>query len=165
MKDFIEDKFIVINKERFEELNIALSTASIKKPPFDCGIVHDFKTAVESFVSAFECITGKELNHKYLVCNKDEPYAPFVKALILDGFVTPGQYEEAAGKKYPAKAPVWYAETNRVWRLRPYGEALQDWMRRDLDSLPARIVCAIGDRIPEDGSLPGCCGKQWFEGD
>jgi hypothetical protein len=161
MKDFVEDKFIVIHTKHLAALNRCYDAEGKRDHP----AVKNLKYVLDRVITFYESAFKKALNQKYLVCNQDEPYAPFVKALILDGFVTPEQYEEAAGKEYPAKAPVWYAETNQVWRLRPYGEALQDWMRRDLDSLPAQIVCAIGDRIPEDGSLPDCCEKQWFEGD
>jgi hypothetical protein len=113
----------------------------------------------------FIVITGRHLDQQYIVCNQDEPYALFVKALILDRFVTPAQFEQVAGHKYPEKAPVWYAETDMVWKLRPYNEALKDWLRRDIDSLCAYMVCAVGDRIPINGFLPECCEKQWFQGD
>jgi hypothetical protein len=78
-------------------------------------------------------------------------------------FVTPGQYERSVGKKYPDKAPVWYAEADLVWKLRSYKEALQDWMRRDMDSLYTYMVCAIGDRMPKDGYEPGPYSGQWFD--
>jgi hypothetical protein len=89
----------------------------------------------------------------------------FVRELMCNEFITPFRYEELTGRKYPVKAPVWYAEADLVWDLRPYGEALQDYTRRDMDSLYTYMVCAFGDRLPEDGSLPDCCEKQWFGGE
>jgi hypothetical protein len=161
MKNFDSDKFIVLNKKHIEDLN-ALHRGGY----FDSAVeVLQLKNALTHFIDAYEEEVGKPLNQKYLVCNQDEPYALFVKALILDGFVTPEQFEKSTGQKYPAKAPVWYTEADFVWKLRPYGEALQDYIRRDTDSLYTYMVCAIGYRIPEDGNIPGCCEKQWFAGD
>jgi hypothetical protein len=162
MKKFDDDKFIVINRKRFEELNnIFHETGSNNNHP----AVDSLTEALDIFAKRYKYTTGRHLNQKYLVCNQNEPYALFVKSLILDEFVTPGQFEQATGREYPAGAPVWYAESDMVWKLRPYGEALQDWVRRDVDSLYAYMVCAVGDHIPADGFIPECCEKQWFQGD
>lgn len=161
MKQFKDDMFIVINKKRIEELN-----ALHRSGYFDSTIeVLQLEKALMRFSDAYKEEVGKPLDQQYLVCNRDEPYAPFVKALILDGFVTPEQFEKSAGYKYPARAPVWYAEADLIWKLRPYREALRDYTRRDIDSLYTYMVCAIGDRIPEDGNIPECREKQWFAGD
>jgi hypothetical protein len=162
VKEFEDDKFIVINRKRFEELNNIFHEAGFNSSQ---PAVSSLAEALGMFVKRYEYVTGRSLNQKYLVCNQDEPYALFVKALVLDEFITPDQFEQAAGRKYSAEAPVWYAEGDAVWKLRPYGESLQDWIRRDVDSLYTYMVCAVGDRIPANGFLPECCEKQWFQGD
>lgn len=145
MKNFDSDKFIVLNKKHIEDLN-ALHRGGYFGNAVE---VLQLKNALTHFIDAYEEEVGKPLNQKYLVCNQNEPYALFVKALIFDGFVTPKQFEESAGRKYPVKAPVWYAEADLIWNLRSYGEALQDYIRRDIDSLYTYMVCAIGIIFPK----------------
>ena len=73
MSEFDENKFIVINKKRFNELEseegIITGLALI-----DC---------ISRFRRAYEKDTGKKMNQRYIVCNQDEPYAEKVKAIIL----------------------------------------------------------------------------------
>jgi transcription initiation factor IIE alpha subunit len=78
------DKFIVINKKRFEELNKA---AEISPNGYfrNHWAVLKLKIAVDEFTEAYERHTGKKLDQKYIVCNQDEPYADKVAALILEG--------------------------------------------------------------------------------
>jgi hypothetical protein len=78
------DKFIVINKKRFEELNEAA-----KIPPNGYFTNHravvKLKIALYEFAEAYERHTGKKLDQKYIACNQNEPYAGKVAALILGG--------------------------------------------------------------------------------
>ncbi len=73
MSEFDENKFIVINRKRFNELEseegIITGLALI-----DC---------ISRFRRAYEKDTGKKMNQRYIVCNQDEPYAEKVKAIIL----------------------------------------------------------------------------------
>lgn len=84
MFDDIEDKFIVINKKRFEEMY----HRNWKEHPDDVVWIHGktiinrFKDSFNKFVTAWEQCTGKEMNQKYIVINQDEPYAEEVWNII-----------------------------------------------------------------------------------
>jgi hypothetical protein len=69
----LEDKFIVINKKRFEEL--------AKRSP---DAVDRFKAALRNFESDYLFYTGFPMSQKYIVCNQDEPYAEEVARIILE---------------------------------------------------------------------------------
>ena len=81
-KPKVEDKFIVINKKRLQELNDASPWGSLGLGPNE--YVTAFLGALENLNSAY-MDTGKEMNQKYWVVNQDEPYADEVIKLILDG--------------------------------------------------------------------------------
>ena len=75
-----ENKFIVINRKRFDELleaderfNVGLAKRKIRK----------IEAAIEDFIFFYEYTTGKKMDQKYIVCNQDEPYAEKVWDLIL----------------------------------------------------------------------------------
>lgn len=70
-----EDKFIVINKKRFEEMGGALP------------IVIDLLKTISEFERVYEVMTKKKVDQKYIVCNQDEPYAEAVWDLILNRIV------------------------------------------------------------------------------
>jgi hypothetical protein len=76
------DKFIVINKKRFKELNEAA-----KISPNGYFTNHEaiikLNIALHEFVIAYERHTKRKLDQQYIVCNQDEPYADKVAALIL----------------------------------------------------------------------------------
>jgi len=72
MKQFDENKFIVISRKRLEELNY-----------FSLKAVDDFLDALEQFKFDYESFTGKKLDQNYIVCNQDEPYAEEIKNIIL----------------------------------------------------------------------------------
>lgn len=72
-----EEKFIVINRKRFDELS--------KIGKFGPVFVESFQNALKDFISYYEGWTGKKLNQKYYVVNQDEPYADDVIKIILDG--------------------------------------------------------------------------------
>ena len=75
----LEEKFIVLNKKRLDELNEYASTFSshpaVKKL---CRALDDFK-------EAYEADTEKSMGQQYYVCNQDEPYADEVIRIILAG--------------------------------------------------------------------------------
>lgn len=73
MPEFEENKFIVINRKRLNELN---SEESIM-----AGLV--LIDCISRFRQAYEKDTGKKMDQRYIVCNQDEPYAERVKAIIL----------------------------------------------------------------------------------
>lgn len=89
----LEEKFLVINHKRFDELNECSSkiTCNCREAfcnhmsvfPEDCKEIKSFKKSLNNFVNAYEKRTGKKLNQKYLVCNQDEPYADKIKDIIL----------------------------------------------------------------------------------
>lgn len=77
-----EEKFIVINKKRFNEL--------IEHPKNENSglaglVVQMFIDHLNSFKAAYQATTGKTLNQKYYVVNQDEPYAEQVLDLIEQG--------------------------------------------------------------------------------
>ena len=74
-----EEKFIVINRKRFDELN-------------ECGdiwtehpAVLNLESALKLFKEAYECDCDKPMNQKYYVVNQDESYAGRVIQVILTG--------------------------------------------------------------------------------
>ena len=75
-----QEKFIVINRKRFDELLASDPTddswAAKKK-------IRSLKVAIENFVYHYELTTGKKMDQKYIVCNQDEPYAEEVAEIIL----------------------------------------------------------------------------------
>ena len=73
-----EEKFIVINRKRFDELNEYAETW--REHP----AVENLKKALEDFTEAYEGDYGKSLDQKYYVVNQDEPYAENVIKIILD---------------------------------------------------------------------------------
>ena len=82
MKEF-EEKFLVINWKRMEELNEALDDNKYFPSSKDCIPVVAFKKALKGFVDVYEVYVGK-MNQKYYVCNQDEPYAQKVIDIILN---------------------------------------------------------------------------------
>ena len=74
-----EEKFIVINLKRFEELNDEYSA-----PWRDHPAVEKLNEALTDFTEAYESDVGKPLDQKYYVVNQDEPYADNVIKFILD---------------------------------------------------------------------------------
>ena len=88
-KEF-EEKFLVINWERMEEINSGFYRDRYFPPPEDSPPVEKFKKALEDFVEDYANNTGSKLDQKYYVCNQDESYAPFVIEIIL----TDGQWIE-----------------------------------------------------------------------
>jgi hypothetical protein len=85
MKAKYEEKFIVINKKIFEEINS--SNGNNPKNIFDEDFlsVKLFKIALENLVDDYERRMKKPLLNKYYVCNQDEPYAKKVIDIILKG--------------------------------------------------------------------------------
>ena len=79
----LEEKFIVINKKRFEEM-LEHCVEGFETHCFVKESILNFENALNEFCGAYSQITGKELNQKYYVCNQDEPYAEQVLALILE---------------------------------------------------------------------------------
>jgi hypothetical protein len=74
-----QDKFIVINRKRFDELPLdtsyfQLNSAAVK---LEC--------AITKFSKDYEEMTGKKMDQRYIVCNQDEPYADEVARVILEG--------------------------------------------------------------------------------
>lgn len=70
----IEDKFIVLNKKRFEELKDNYGNYDIS--------VHNLISSLNKFCETYELKTGKKLNQKYIVCNQDEFYADKIWEII-----------------------------------------------------------------------------------
>ncbi|GHV91193.1 hypothetical protein AGMMS50268_16960 [Spirochaetia bacterium] len=76
----LDEKFIVINRKRFEEM-AAIEPGGY----FRCPEGALLENAIMVFTRDYECITGKKMNQKYVVCNLDEPYADEVVRIILEG--------------------------------------------------------------------------------
>jgi hypothetical protein len=75
-----EEKFLVINFKRFNELNSVFPRYEHDQ---DCKPVGNLITALRRFQKNYEKHTGKDLDQKYIVCNQDEPYADDVWNIIL----------------------------------------------------------------------------------
>ena len=87
MLDQLEDKFIVINKKRFDELDNAVAEWSIVK-----GAGDRLMKAIQKFVDRYKWyVAGKSMDQKYIVCNQDEPYAEEVARIILEGEKNKGE--------------------------------------------------------------------------
>lgn len=71
MAEFEPDKFIVINRKNLGCLNET-----------DYGV---FCNIIAQLAVNYEARNGKPLDHKYYVCNQDEPYAQKVLDVILEG--------------------------------------------------------------------------------
>lgn len=70
-----EEKFIVINRKRLEEL---------RKAPSGDNAVAEFLYALDTFNRRCE-VSEVKIDQKYIVCNLDEPYARSVLKIILEG--------------------------------------------------------------------------------
>ena len=79
-----EEKFIVLNKKRLEELNECTPQDMNDLIVRDNPSVMVLKQAIQNFKEAYEADCGKLLNQKYYVVNQDEPYADNVIKFILD---------------------------------------------------------------------------------
>jgi hypothetical protein len=81
MFDGMEDKFIVINRKRFDEIN---ENSDLGFPPVleNHPEIHKFLNALKQFNEVYESIVGKPINQKYIVINQDEPYAEEVWNII-----------------------------------------------------------------------------------
>lgn len=71
-----EDKFIVINWKRLEELSETGHQGYLS--------AEGFRRELGKFVTRYEQRTGKTMDQQYIVCNQDEPYAEKVWDLILN---------------------------------------------------------------------------------
>ncbi len=76
-----EEKFIVINIKRLEELQDAIGGAGMFSIAQE---VIDFQDALKRFVQVYKDNVGP-MNQQYYVVNQDEPYAPDVWKLIKKG--------------------------------------------------------------------------------
>ena len=81
MIKYDKNKFLVINRDRFEELYKAMIEKGI-----DQTVFYDLAAALQKFMSAYsELVPGHKLDHHYYVVNSDEPYAEAVWNLIEEG--------------------------------------------------------------------------------
>ncbi len=86
MINYEKDKFLVINRKRFDELFKAMVEKKV-----DRTIFYDLAAALQDFYEMYkELVSGKKLDHTYYVVNADEPYAEAVWALIKDDKAPPG---------------------------------------------------------------------------
>ncbi|MCP4394576.1 MAG: hypothetical protein GY804_09965 [Alphaproteobacteria bacterium] len=133
-KEF-ERKFLVINWNRFEELNDAKETNRYFPSDKDCTPVEHFKDALAEFRNQYEEFTGKKLDQEYYVCNADEPYAKDVLEIIL----TDGQWIENYGKE------------QRVRESKLYLKAFIDIETSDIigNELWQKLKALFSDRIKE----------------
>ena len=83
-----EEKFIVINYKRFEELNSECPQGTLGLTPNQA--VLDLQKALDEFKRVYEANIGP-LDQKYYVCNQDELYAPKIIEMILDGETAKGK--------------------------------------------------------------------------
>ncbi len=77
-----EEKFLVINFKRFDELNNKCSQGTFGFIPNQA--VLSLMEALNNFKETYEA-NVKPLDQKYYVCNQDEPYAQEVFDIILKG--------------------------------------------------------------------------------
>ena len=82
MSDFEEDKFIVINRKRLEEMKSIDSDKWRKK--YAKNAAQHLEDALRLFNNSYKEFVGKKLDQKYYVCNQDEPYAQEVIDCILN---------------------------------------------------------------------------------
>lgn len=68
-----EEKFIVINTKRFDEMGGLLP------------VVKELLDKISNLERVYEVMTNRKMDQKYYVVNQDEPYADEVFRLILDG--------------------------------------------------------------------------------
>lgn len=79
----IEDKFIVINRKRFDEINeMTDSGEGNVLENQNHPEIRSFIKALFQFNEVYESITEKKMNQKYIVINQDEPYAEEVWNII-----------------------------------------------------------------------------------
>lgn len=78
-----EEKFIVINMKRFEELNDEYPGDTYFGFA-DNKAVTNLLIALEEFRKTYEANIGP-LDQKYYICNQDEPYAQKIIDMLLDG--------------------------------------------------------------------------------
>jgi len=69
-----EDKFIVINRKRFDEIEGRTGAKNV---------IDKLQLALNDFSAIYEIHMGKPIDQQYIVCNQDEPYAEKVWDLIL----------------------------------------------------------------------------------
>lgn len=84
-----EEKFIVINRKRCEELNKVYLDSFLgddaKKHIDDHPVVARLSNALIAFDTAYRKEFGPSKERRYIVCNQDELYAPEVLKIILLG--------------------------------------------------------------------------------
>ena len=81
MITYNKDKFMVINRQRFEDLYHKMVEGHIDETVFS-----DFAKALDKFGMWYRELVGdKKLEHSYYVVNTDEPYAADVWSLISGG--------------------------------------------------------------------------------
>lgn len=82
---FEQNKFIVINRKRFEELAAAV-LKNTNELEIKCAnrYIDHLESAISMFQELYEEKTGLKMDQKYYVCNQDEPYAQEVIDCILN---------------------------------------------------------------------------------
>lgn len=85
MKAKYEEKFIVINEKRFDEILESVKNENKYDKLYAEGVIKHFLGSLELLNYWYKTFTGKELDQKYYVCNQDEPYAQEVIDIILRG--------------------------------------------------------------------------------
>ena len=84
--EYENDKFIVINKKVFKELDILCDTkGSVANQLFNISPSVSFFRELRLFKLFYEACATKKLDQTYYVCNQDEPYAQKVIDTILQG--------------------------------------------------------------------------------
>lgn len=82
--DFEQNKFIVINRKRFEELSAAANGTNIYQIKYAARCIENLENAIKSFQEMYEEKVDRKMDQKYYVCNQDEPYAQQVIDCILN---------------------------------------------------------------------------------
>ncbi len=83
MINYNKDKFLVINRQRFEDLYKAMIEKGIDTGGDKQTAFYDLAAALQTFSNAYKELVGdNKLDHTYYVVNSDEPYAEAVWALI-----------------------------------------------------------------------------------
>ena len=111
MGEFEKEKFLVINRKRFEELNDQTSCGCGSREAMcgcfdfgDCKEVEQLKKAIEKFNKAYKERVGEAISQRYYVVNQDEPYANNILNIILKKKKVVYETQWAAKdieKKYP----------------------------------------------------------------
>lgn len=147
MSNFEEDKFIIINRKRFEELAaIAVKSENKYQIKYAARCIQNLEDAIISFQEMYEEKVGRKMDQKYFTCNQDESYAQEVINLILTN-----------GEKIMSSELKNYRKKN-VQPMRPYVEG-EDLSGVSVSPEDEKLDTLVGGMIAVSASNPD---DKWY---